>query len=210
MHTMVAAALVLSLLGLIPQAQATAIDLAAPAAFQIDPGSNPGNVSVQTSEIDARGSTVTAPDGSLMLDLFAGIPSTTVTFTIDHLVAGDITFYWQFLNREFLVSLFNDNARFSIDGITTVLATSQGVGALNNSGWREFIYPFDGSKSAATLSFSATNGLLDSNPSTLLVYGITAPTRNPGPSVPEPQTLALLGIGAIALGSTTRARRKAA
>lgn len=107
-------------------------------------------------------------------------------------VVDALSFDWYFKANDYLP--FDDYGYFGLDGVKTTLASVSSVGDYGNSGWMTYNFA---SAFTGTLAFGAQNVGDDGFNSKLTVKNVT---------VPEPATLAILGLGLAGLGFSRRNR----
>ncbi|WP_354623329.1 PEP-CTERM sorting domain-containing protein [Psychromonas sp. MME2] len=107
-------------------------------------------------------------------------------------VTDALSFEWYFKANDYLP--YDDYGYFGLDGVKTTLASVSSVGDYGNSGW--MTYQFDSAFTGA-LTFGVQNVLDNGFNSQLTVKNVT---------VPEPATLAILGLGLAGLGFSRRKR----
>lgn len=115
------------------------------------------------------------------------------TSSISQNVNYATSFDWFFNAEDYLP--YNDYGWFSLDGVVTTLASVSSVGDYGNSGWNTYTF---GSAFTGLLAFGSTNVGDTQLDSTLTIKNV---------NVPEPATLALLGLGLA--GISLAKKRKA-
>ena len=167
--------------------------------------SSPGEVQVASSHASNDGLTVWQPEaGNYFALVTAGDLTTTVSRQIQAQAGDSLSFAWFFDGHDY--GIYNDSVSYSILDNTgspvggRTLASISTVGRFGNTPWTEETYTFQGS-GAFTFNYQVSNGLGDALSSQAGLDMSEAP-------VPEPLTLAALGLGMAGLGRYVRRRRR--
>ncbi len=180
---------------------------------------NPPNVSAVTSHFASNGSpiptvTILPTEGNKFALIKAGSPATTLLSSPFFVDLGDtIKFDWFFSAEDYMP--FNDYSGYSlqvlIGGVSVasnILSQVATVGDFGLTGWNgaSITAPFGGNME---LQFYSVNGLDFGLSSVLGIDNIQHNSENgvghPS-SVPEPSSLALIGVGIIGMMSFSRRR----
>lgn len=159
-----------------------------------------GARNISTSETAADGSVYTATDGNKFAVLnsnsgksmskYGGTDGTRITANVTVNAGEQLKFDWAFLAGDYMP--YNDFGLFSINGQNFTLSNVAAVGNYGDTGWNTFSWvantPFSGLATfvVANVGDQALN-------SRLLVDNLRVVP------VPEPETYALMGLGAVAL-----------
>jgi hypothetical protein len=158
---------------------------------------------VVSSHASYDGSTVWQPaEGDYFALLTAGDLTTTVSQQIQAQAGDSLSFRWFFDGHDY--AIYNDSVSYSIlDGTGSpvggrTLASISTVGNYASTPWTEETYTF-GTSGAFTFNYEVSNGFDDtfSSQAGLDMFEAQAP-------VPEPLTLAALGLGIAGLGRYVR------
>ncbi len=178
------------------------------------PGTGLANVLTSTASFNAIDNSLPndygPTEGTFFAELIARAELTQAQTGLSWNAGDTITFDWAFLAFDEL-PFGNDKGVFKIidtdnaDTTTFTLASVQSVGNYQDTGWQSFSHTFasTGGGKIVFKSLNVPNDDIYEFASSLLVDNV-----NMEP-VPEPATVALLGIGILGLaGAETRRRRK--
>jgi hypothetical protein len=157
----------------------------------------PGNGSM-------NGMPASSPDGGNYVGMDGAYDAGPLSQTIGGLTVGDtyaVSFYWAGAQQEGFDGLNTEQLKVSLGGQTQSTAvydnTSPGF-----SGWMSQTYDFTATSASELLSFLAVGTpITPSVPPFALLDGVSMT------QVPEPASLALLGMGALGVGGLVRRRR---